>query len=164
MNNQSDDNLEKVGADFVSLLVRFLVISWNMFMKILLFMRVMPLFRRTPSLFLVLGFLLLAFVFPVGVYFAAAALVGFDSKNTDNDFIQNKKPNKRPDFATDDEEREAMQGEAALRVIEAGHSIEKASIVYEAIGELYDMKKNKGEIGGRDGKENADANSNSASR
>lgn len=53
-------------------------------------------------------------------------------------------------FQTDEEERAALQGEAMLRMLEAGHSTENAMKVHDAIGELYDMKKSKGEIGGRD--------------
>lgn len=135
------DEMQGVFHDFMRLLVRFLVVSWNMFMRIIMFFGIMPWFQKRPALFLVLGFLLLAFVLPLGVYFMAAGLVSFDSKNAGDSFIQRKNPLRKPDFQTDEEEREALQGEAMLKMLEAGHSTENAMKVHDAIGKLYDMKK-----------------------
>ena len=55
--------------------------------------------------------------------------------------LQNMESNKEVDVRQKyDEEREALQGEAMLRVVDGGSSLEEAAIVAKGIGELYDIK------------------------
>lgn len=78
---------------------------WNIQMKLLLNIGVMPIFRKHWWLFCVIGFLLLAFLPPLGVAFVVSAFCAgqMDPKSSDNFLVplrkadQNKEQNTRLD-------------------------------------------------------------------
>lgn len=139
--------IEQIGRDTVPILVRFFVAIWNLLMKALVLVRLMPLFRKRPWLHAVLIFLVMAVAPYVGMFLLVAGIVANSrGAKADNDFIvclQEKQSARFMGAQSDEEEREAMQGEAMLRAYEGGLSMEDAAKVYDAIGEVYDMKKAK---------------------
>lgn len=50
------------------------------------------------------------------------------------------------DKIIEDEQKEAMQNDAMQNLLDAGHSVEDARKMYDAIGAVYDMKKAKGKF------------------
>ena len=78
------DGLSAV-ASSVSVVGRY---WWNVQMKLLQKIGVMPVFRAHWWLFLVVGFILLAFLFPIGVAFVVSAFcAGAMDPKAENDFI-----------------------------------------------------------------------------
>lgn len=144
--------MEQVGREAAPVLTRFFVAFWNVAMKALVAVRLMPLFRKRPWLHAVLVFLVMAAAPYAGAFFLIAACVAMSKgAKPDNDFIvrlQEKQPVRFMGAQSDEEEREAVQGEAMLRAYESGVTMDEAMKVHEAMGEVYDMQKAKGKIGG----------------
>ena len=143
--------IEQIGREAVPLLTRFFVALWNMLMRALISVRIMPVFRKQPWFHAVLIFLLMAIAPYVGVFFLIAVIVAMGhGAKADNNFmvsLNEKKAERFMGAESDEEEREAYQGEAMLRAHESGATMEEAKKVYEAIGKVYDMQKAKGEAG-----------------
>jgi hypothetical protein len=145
--------MEQVAHDFVPVFTRFFVALWNWLMRLLIRVGLMSAFKTRPWLHAVLIFLLMAIAPYVGIFFLVAALVasGHGAK-IDNNFmgvVPEKKSERFMDAESDEEEREAYQGEAMLRVYESGLPIEDTMKAHDAVGKLYDMKKTKEESMGR---------------
>lgn len=147
--------MEKAAHETVPILVRFLGASWNILMWVLGVTGLMPLFKKAPWLHAVLIFVLMAIAPPVGVFVLIAGCVALNKGvKAESNFMvsMGKEPPERFMGAqSDEEEKEAYQGEAMLRVYENGATMEEAQIVYDAMGKVYDMQKakeNKGEGGG----------------
>jgi hypothetical protein len=140
-----EQEIEQIGRDAVPILTRFFVAIWNLLMRGLIAVGIMPVFRKQPWLHAVLIFLVMAAAPYVGVFFLIAGLVaGSHGAKADNDFVvslNKKAPERFMGAQSDTEEREAYQGEAMLRAHESGATMEEAKKVYEAVGELYDRQK-----------------------
>jgi len=125
-------------------LMRFFIAIWNMLMRVLIALRLMSTFRKLPWLHAVLIFLIMAIAPYAGVFFLIAACVaGSHGAKADNNFTASVR-DKHERFMgarSDEEEREAVQGEAMLRAWESGATPEQAGKVYEAMGALYDKQK-----------------------
>lgn len=144
--------IEQIGRDAVPILTRFFVAFWNLLMRALIAVGIMPIFRKTPWLHAVLIFLVMAVAPYVGAFFLIAGLVaGSHGVKADNDFVVSlgkKIPDRFMGAESDEDEREAYQGEAMLRAYESGATMEEAEKVYQAVGELYDRQKAKEDTGG----------------
>lgn len=80
--------LEKAANESVPVLARFFVGLWNLLMKALIAVGIMPVFRKQPWLHAVLIFLLMAAAPYVGVFFLVAAIVAMGKgAKADNDFV-----------------------------------------------------------------------------
>lgn len=67
---------------------KFLVASWNTLIHLLIFFKVLWVFKKTPWLFVVLLFLLCGLFAPASLFFAAVGFVGLMSdKNPEGDFF-----------------------------------------------------------------------------
>lgn len=136
-------DVAQAASDLIPVADRFLSASWNVFMKILAFVRLMPLLRKHPWLLAALVFGLMAALPPVAIFFFAISLVALNhGVRSDEDFMVVKRAAEPYQWA-EGEERQALQGEAMLIAYESGVSPEHLAKVGEAIGELYDNKKNK---------------------
>ncbi len=71
---------EQVTHDAIPVLIRFFVASWNLLMKGLVAARVMPLFKRTPWLLVILIMLLIVVITPVGIFILITALFVIDKE------------------------------------------------------------------------------------
>lgn len=80
-------DIEKAAHDAVPVLVRFLGASWNLLMKALVMIGIMPIFRRTPWLLAVLIVAMMALIPPVGIFFFITGIVALDKgAAADKDF------------------------------------------------------------------------------
>ena len=86
--NDPLQEIEQATSEVLPILIRILVALWNLSMKGMVSIGVMPIFKSAPWLFVVLMLLLMVLFFPVGVLFFFGALVAMSKNvNADNDFI-----------------------------------------------------------------------------
>lgn len=131
-----------------SVVVRFFISLWNVLMKGLVAVGVMPAFRKRPWLHAVLIFFIMAAAPYIGLFVLIAALIasGNGAKAANNYMATASDKSERFMGAqSDEEEREAYQGEAMLRAYENGVPIEDAMKLHDAMGKLYDRQKMKQE-------------------
>ena len=117
MSDLSTDT-NKLFLDFLNILERTLVIVWNLLMKILIAVKVMPIFRKYPKLFLALILILSVVTPPIAVLWIAMGFVALNEEvKSDNDFLILPK-----EQVVEDEENEieVVRDELAMRLYEQG--------------------------------------------
>ncbi|MBR9973065.1 hypothetical protein [Magnetospirillum sulfuroxidans] len=136
-------DMAQAASDLIPVADRFLSSSWNAGMKMLAFMRLMPVLRKHPWLLVLLIFGLMAALPPVAIFFFAISFVALHHNvRSDDDFMVVKRVSEPCQWA-EGEEREALQNEAVLVAYESGISIDHLSKVHDAVGKLYDYQKDK---------------------
>lgn len=139
--------MQRVAHDAIPPLTRFFIALWNLLMKALVAVGLMPSFRKQPWLFAVLIFVIMIPAPYFGVFIIAAGCFALNNgAEPDNNFMASLREKKTKRFMgaqSEKEEREALQGEALLTAYENGATIDEAMKVHEAMGQLYDAKKDK---------------------
>ena len=136
-------DMAQAASDLIPVADRFLSASWNAGMKMLAFMRLMPLLRKHPWLLVLLIFGLMAALPPVAIFFFAISFVALHHNvRSDDDFMVVKRVNEPYQWAAG-EEREALQNQAILVAYENGMSVDDLPKVADAVGKLYDYQKAK---------------------
>ena len=80
-------DIEQTAHDAVPIVIRFLSASWNLFMKGLTTVGIMPVFRRTPWLLVMLIVVIMALIPPVGIFLFIIGIVALDKgAKVENDF------------------------------------------------------------------------------
>lgn len=80
--------IEESVSDSVPLVAKFLGASWNIFMKLLIYARIMHIFKRTPWLMIALVLILMAIAPPIGIFLCVSGFVAsHKGASSENNFM-----------------------------------------------------------------------------